>query len=129
MRQEGGEGRTVNRASLSETMTSHRWQTIGQPVTFQQAAKSREKEREATCHERGEDGHACLARLGNRRLRKEERKRGCPSDRRSLSLHRKLNSLHFKVKVDHVVKYAHLLFDATSDEKFMPFSYLSIKYM
>lgn len=113
MRQEGGEGRTVNRASLSETMTSHRWQTIGQPVTFQQAAKSREKEREATCHERGEDGHACLARLGNRRLRKGERKKGCPADRQSLSLHPKLNSLHFKVKVHLVVKYAHLLSGAT----------------
>lgn len=42
-REDGGEGREVNGASLSETMTSHRWQTIGQPVAFQQAAKTREK--------------------------------------------------------------------------------------
>lgn len=49
----GGEGRAVNRASLSDTVTRHRWRTIVQKVTFQQAADTSEKQRV-----RGEDGNA-----------------------------------------------------------------------
>lgn len=50
----------MNRASLSETVTSHRWQTIGQLVTFQQAAKTRGGERAWGGEERTK--MICLAR-------------------------------------------------------------------
>lgn len=38
-----GEGREVNRASLSDTVTSHRWKTIVQLITFQHAGSSSEE--------------------------------------------------------------------------------------
>lgn len=63
----------MNRASLSETLTSHRWQTIGQPVTFQQAAK--DKRGKEGVGQKGED--ACLARCGvwiNKEGKKETKK-------------------------------------------------------
>lgn len=70
MWQEGGEGGVVNRVPFSETMTSHRWQTIGQSL-FNRLQK---QERKRGCEQKGEDGNACLARWEGRRKMNEDRK-------------------------------------------------------
>lgn len=64
----------MNRASLSETMTSHRWQTIGQQVTFNQAAKTRGKQKGVCVFER-EKGEKCLlSKMGEKMTLKERKK-------------------------------------------------------